>query len=300
MKISPHQIEAFTYAARLKSFSAAAMSLGVTQSAITQHVANLERLMGSQLFVRRREGLEMTRAAKELFRLSDRLCVLEQAIAEKVEDYSELKSGYLTIMANAPRPALPIIARFCQLYPDVNITFTLGSWTLAMERLKQRDIDIAIITEPNQLPGLYLKELNSSRFTAHMRFDHPLARRKELSLKHLAEEVVVLPEHGSMTQRVVGKAVLAGGLMLNRRVEMTTYPVVKEAILHGIGVGIMLERSFYQSQQLVSRPIVELPEFFPTYLASPEDKNDLTFVRRFIDIAIEETLIEEQGKPAWS
>nr|WP_321456716.1 LysR family transcriptional regulator [uncultured Cohaesibacter sp.] len=288
MKISAHQIEAFTYTARLKSFSQAANALGVTQSAITQHVANLERTMGSKLFIRRREGLEVTRAAEELFRLSDRLCTLEQAIGEKIEDYRDLKSGYLSIMANAPRPALPIIARFSQLYPDVKTTFSLGSWTLAMERLKNRDVDIAIVTEPTQLPGLYSLELEHQRFCAHMRYDHPLAKRERLSLSDLVHEAVVLPEVGSMTQRVVNEQLLTHKLSLTRVVEMTTYPVVKEAILHGIGVGIMLENCFFPSQQITSRPIEELSQTYPTFLVSPEDKNDLHFVKRFVELAVEE------------
>ncbi|MEO1189541.1 MAG: LysR family transcriptional regulator, partial [Pseudomonadota bacterium] len=47
---------AFARSARERSFSRAARSLGVTQSSVTQHVANLERQMGAQLFVRRRDG----------------------------------------------------------------------------------------------------------------------------------------------------------------------------------------------------------------------------------------------------
>ena len=36
---------------------------------------------------------------------------------------------------------------------------------------------------------------------------HPIAKRRALSLRHLAEEVVILPEDGSLTQRVVKRKV---------------------------------------------------------------------------------------------
>jgi len=43
MRPNHHQFEAFAYVVREGSFSAAATRLGVTQSTITQHIANLER-----------------------------------------------------------------------------------------------------------------------------------------------------------------------------------------------------------------------------------------------------------------
>jgi DNA-binding transcriptional LysR family regulator len=287
MKISVHQIEAFTYAARTKSFSEAARELGVTQSAITQHIANLERLMGSQLFVRRREGLELTRPGTELYDLSDQLCTIEQLIGEKIEAYGALTTGHLDIFANAPRPAMPVIARYSELYPDVGITFALGSWTVGMSKLKHREIDIAVITEPDIRPGLYARQLTESKFVACMRTDHPLTTRKRLKLKDLKDQVVVLPERGSLTQKVVQKRLLECGLSFHRQVEMTTYPVVKEAILHGIGVGIMLDDSFHPSSSLEVRPIDELDDSFATYLVTPQEKSSLRFVRSFIDLAFE-------------
>jgi len=104
MRPSPYQIAAFTHAARERSFSRAATVLGVTQSSITQHVANLEKVMGVQLFVRRREGLELTRAARELFEISDRLRTLEQLIAEKIDDYGEVST---VICASSPTCRAP-------------------------------------------------------------------------------------------------------------------------------------------------------------------------------------------------
>ena len=95
MKTNPYQISAFTHAAREGSFTRAAENLGVTQSSITQHVAKLERTMGTQLFVRRRDGLELTRAGHELFAVSDRLRTLEQLIEEKVGTTARLPPAIL-------------------------------------------------------------------------------------------------------------------------------------------------------------------------------------------------------------
>ncbi|MEO0751603.1 MAG: LysR family transcriptional regulator [Pseudomonadota bacterium] len=288
MRTSPHQIEAFTYAARERSFSKAAKALGISQSAVTQHIGNLERAMGVQLFVRRRTGLELTKPAQDLYLLSDRMCTAEQLVAEQIESYGALGTGYLKIIANAPSPALPLITQFSHRYPDVRISFTLCSWTIAMERVKQRDIDVAIITNPGSVESIYTLELVRSKYMAYLRNDHPLAERKSLSLKLLQNLPVIVPEEGSLTQRILKESLQRSKIKLNRVIEMSTFPMVKEAVLHGAGIGILLDRSFYPSRQIAMRSISELSEVFRTFLVAPADKCDLRLVRSFIDIAEEQ------------
>ena len=285
MKTSPQQIEAFTYAARERSFSRAATVLGVTQSAITQHVSKLERSMGVQLFVRKRNGLELTQPAKELFALSDRMCTIEELISERLQSYGALSTGHLNVIANAPRPALPLIAAYRDYYPEVNIQFGLYSWTVAMSMVRERAIDVAIITEPDQVDGMFSRELEQTRYMAYMRKDHQLSRSRSVSLRSLTDEPIIVPEAGSLTQRVVIERAADLGVEFNRLMTMRTFPVVKEAVLHGIGIGILLETSFYPSRQLVLKPIQEINDVFRTYLVAPADKSDLRFVRSFIDIA---------------
>lgn len=176
MKVSPYQLAAFTHAARERSFSRAAVALGVTQSSITQHVARLEQAMGTKLFVRRRSGLELTPAARELFALSDRIRILEQLVSEKIGAYGELSAGHLSIIANAPRPAMPLIAGFSRLYPKIEITFSLFSWTAAMELLQSREVDIAIIADPPPSADLFALDLVSTRLVAIGRADTPVMR----------------------------------------------------------------------------------------------------------------------------
>lgn len=285
MKPSPYQISAFTHAAREGSFSAAAVALGVTQSSITQHVANLEANMGMLLFVRRREGLVLTRAGRELFGISDRLVTLEQLIAEKIESYSSLSDGHLRIAATATRPAMPIIERFIAEHPGVQVEFSLFSWTLCSSMLRDRLVDIAVFTQPEHARGLYVRDVSSTRYLAYVRQDSRLAGKKTISLAEMASEYVLLPEDGSLTQRVVSEKLALLGLVFPRTMKTTTFPVLKEAVLHGIGVGILLENTLYPSASLVGIPITEMPETYMDCVVTQSDKSDLRLVRSFLDCA---------------
>ncbi|HUJ99052.1 MAG TPA: LysR family transcriptional regulator [Stellaceae bacterium] len=285
MKPSPYQITAFTLAAREGSFTRAAERLGVTQSSITQHVAKLERIMGTQLFVRRRDGLELTRAGRELFAVSDRLRTLEQLIEEKVGSYGEFATGHLTVIANAPCPAMPVIARYTALYPRVQLKFTLVSWAVAMQQLHEREADIAIVTQPDIDDQLYSLPVETTRYRAYVRRGHPLAGRKRVSLRDLADQIVIVPEDGSLTQRLLHRKCAELGVKLTSLLKTTTFPLVKEAVLHGVGVGLLLDDSMFPSTNLVALDIAEMQETYTNCLVTPADKRELRFVRSFIDVA---------------
>lgn len=280
-----------------REFYARGRKLGVTQSSVTQHVANLERTMGTKLFVRRRDGLELTRAGRELFAVSDRLCTLEQLIEEKVANYSEIAGGHLSVVGNAPRPAMPVIARYTTLFPRVQIEFTLLSWTSAMQRLHERAVDVAIVTEPVIDETLYGLPLEITRYRAYVRRGHPLARRRKLFLRDLAEETVIVPEDGSLTQRLLHQKCGELGVTLTRLVKTTTFPVVKEAVQHGVGIGLMLDDSMSASSELIGIEIADMNETYMNYLLTPSDKRELRFVRSFIDVAREVLDVGLVGRP---
>ncbi|MFB6464047.1 LysR family transcriptional regulator [Bradyrhizobium tunisiense] len=292
MKISSHQIAAFTEVFRRRSVSEAAAVLGVTQSAVTQHLAKLEQHMGTTLFIRHRSGLEPTKPAQELFALTDRVRVLEQLVAEKVNAYSDLLAGHMTVIANAPRPAMPIISEFNRRFPAVRITFSLAPWELAKRRLEARDVDIAVITEPDDIASLFHMELSKTRLMALVRREHRLARKETLSLAELAQERIILTEDGSLTLREVEKACVENSINMPNIIKMATYPVLKEAVLHGIGIGILLQDSVFPTEELVYKAVDELGIDFKTYVVTTSDKRRLRFVKSFFETV--EIFIENQ------
>lgn len=285
MKPNHHQITAFTYACRDGSFTRAAQHLGVTQSSITQHVAKLEKAMGTQLFIRRRDGLELTSAGRDLFALTDRLTALEQQVQEKVQDFGALEDGHLRIIANAPRPILPIIAAYNRLYPNVRIDFTLFDWTSAMTLLREFAVDIAVVAEPALSDRFFSIPVGETRYNAFLPASHAFASRDRICFRDLIGETVILPEHGSLTLREFQNAERRSGVVLSRVIRTTTFPVVQEAVLHGAGIGILLEGSLYPSSEIKSIPIVEMSQTYQNYLVTPAHKHHLRMISSFIDVA---------------
>lgn len=279
-----HQLRAFAHVARQGSFSAAARALSISQSALTQHISNLEREIGAALLIRSRQGTVLTATGREFFDLSDDILRLDQRIADKIESHRSLGAGHLRIIANAPQPALRMIKRFSASYPDVDVEFTLYDWTRAMELLLNNEVDVGFVTAPTLTDALFAREIEKARYVLYCPKEHAFANRTAVSLRDLLDQVLLLPESGSLTERVVGEAFAKAQLTCRKVVKTTTFPVMKEAILQGVGVGIFLERSASNEPRLSEIPITELPEPFTTYIVAPKSKVDYRSVQSLLTL----------------
>ncbi|MEL7257354.1 MAG: LysR family transcriptional regulator [Pseudomonadota bacterium] len=281
MNVNFHQIRAFSLVAQEGSFSAAARRLGLSQSAVTQHVSHLESLIGTHLFVRTHGGVELTRTGRDFSTLSQEFMSLEQVLADKIERYAKLESGYLNVIANAPQPALRAIEAFHKITPGVEVAFSLFDWTTSVTLLQRGEVDAAFVTSPPTNDEFYTRDIDQARFVLYCRKDHRLNWAKNVSLEDLEREVLLLPEDGSLTRKIVRQAFRKAGLKMHSVVKTTTFPVMKEAILQGVGVGIFLNQSASSEDRLVEIPIREIPDVFTTSLVVPKSKLEHRVVQNF-------------------
>src|ERR671932_1297869 len=98
MSVDPRRVLTFREVARLGSFSRAAESLSLTQSAVSQQVAALERQIGARLLLRGRGGLRLTAAGEGLLAHADvvaeRLRLADRQLADlAAEDRRAMRVG---------------------------------------------------------------------------------------------------------------------------------------------------------------------------------------------------------------
>lgn len=290
MRPNHHQFVAFAYVVREGSFSAAAIELGVTQSTITQHVSKLEENVGAQLLVRRRDGVEVTPTGQSLYDLADRLVAVDTAIGERLKGFAAMKEGRIKVIANAPQPALSIIKHFHDVFPDIHIDFGLHDWTTANSMMRNRLADIGLITDPPEHEECDRHFLMNAHYVAYCKQAPGLAKRQSINLKNIAQHTLILPEKGSLTQRVVRSKLEELNIVPNKIINMTTFPVMCEAVLQGIGVAIFLERSSMIKDGLVELKIDEFDKSHETWLVVPKDKAKLRLISEFTSTAISKTL----------
>jgi len=128
-------IEAFLSVARHRSFRKAAAELGVTPSAMSQAVRVLETRMGVALFVRTTRSVGLTEAGEQF--LSRAKPAFEELVAASgaAHDLGQRPAGLLRLTvppAVVPILLEPLIASFCQAYPDVEVEIAANPELLDM------------------------------------------------------------------------------------------------------------------------------------------------------------------------
>jgi DNA-binding transcriptional LysR family regulator len=117
-------VEVFLSVAQHRSFRRAAAELGVTPSAVSQAVRALEARVGATLFIRTTRSVGLTEAGERF--LSRAKPAFEELVAASAiaRDLGQRPAGLLRL--SVPRAVVPIlleplIASFCQAYPDVEV-----------------------------------------------------------------------------------------------------------------------------------------------------------------------------------
>ena len=128
--------------ADMRSISAAAESLGISQPALSSHLKKIESEIGAVLFDRSRQPLELTEAGRAYLDYLDRALSLEKEMKQAISDIEGLDTGSLTIGGAAffNVAYLPeAVGDFVRNYPGVDIDIVDGNVPfLAAEALKGR------------------------------------------------------------------------------------------------------------------------------------------------------------------
>lgn len=114
----------FLAVAEQNGFRAAARELGLTPSAISQSIRNLERRIGAPLFSRTTRSVGLTEAGQQLLAHAKPAADMFQAGLDAARDLGEQPSGHLRI--NAPRPSIALLVNsllpeFHEAYPNISL-----------------------------------------------------------------------------------------------------------------------------------------------------------------------------------
>lgn len=162
------QLEVFARVARDGSFTRAAESLHLAQSAVSATIAALERDLGEQLFARTTRRVETTAAGDALLPHATRILDAFQAARDAVEAVAgglsgSVRIGYMTNVTLFDIPAL--LGRFHADHPGVSLHLAPAATGTAglLEGLRRGEIDVAFLSaQPGDHPDLRIDVLAES------------------------------------------------------------------------------------------------------------------------------------------
>lgn len=183
----------FAAIAETYSFTRAAEQLRLSQPALSRQIRDLEDEIGKPLFERTSQGVRPTPAGRVLLRGAKRLLAASDALLAEVRGKPEDGLAPLRLAHFGPLSALhlaPFLRRVVRRFPRVRLFLDEDLPGVALRRLRQGTLDAALsgLQGGKAPPGMEAREVWVPPQVILLAADHPLAKRRRVTLEDLRHE----------------------------------------------------------------------------------------------------------------
>ncbi|HWR45507.1 LysR family transcriptional regulator [Sporomusa sp.] len=199
------QLRYFIAVAQSLSFTEAAKRLYITQPSLSQQIAALEKDIGVKLFIRNKQGVQLTSAGSAfLLEATDIVHRSEEAvkIAKQASCgiIGKLRVGFLGPVQG--HFLAKLLACFRRKHPGIELTFIRLSVGGIDQALLENNLDIgfSVLTDIDDLPAFSWKKISTDIVSLVMPSDHPLSFDKNIDTALLARHPFVFSDRESATR----------------------------------------------------------------------------------------------------
>ncbi|MFE2545173.1 LysR family transcriptional regulator [Actinacidiphila glaucinigra] len=288
------RLQAFIAVAEERSFTRAAERLNLVQSGVSASIRALEKDLGTPLFARTTQRVELTAAGAALVPQARRVLGALRTARQAVDEARAGLSGTLELgilYGLTPGDILRTLATFRRAHPGVELRLrgpgSRGS-SSHVEDLRKGDLDLAVLmTAGRPLDGLRLHSLVTESVVLACASDHPLADRSSVELADvMGYDVIDFPVGWGMRSAVDCAFSRAGLPPRKAMFEIDDIPTALDLVRHGLGLAFVPERI---ASDVADMRFLTVGQYRPTYdvcLAEPEDRPLNPTARAFLAEAL--------------
>ncbi len=236
-----HDLEVFIAVIGEKSFSKAAKRVFRTQPAVSLSIRRLEEELGGDLFDRASKEPILTDLGELLLNYAKQIIHVRDQIRPAVMELKNLERGMIQIGANEIGVIflLPHILAFQKKYPHIKIEVYRSHSRDIPTELVNRKIDLGIIGYDLKDDEIDTSVVYEDYLTLVVYPSHPLAKKKMVSLKQLANEVFVLHIVESTFRSRMIKLFESAKITLDSQVALPTIESIKKYVQMGQAISIV-------------------------------------------------------------
>ena len=266
-RLKMSELRVFVAVLEHRSFRKAAAALHITQPAVTKAIAGMEEILEVRLFDRRADGVEPTVHGAAFAPHAAAIFNELRSAAQELDIVSSGATGTLRI-GTVPMPGvafLPIaIKRLVTAYPDIFVSVVEARELDLAERLRKREIELAIFRSAlvNFGDDLHVETLFEEKLCVLASRDHPLAKRETITWPELLDHPWVLPPADSFFFHHLRRSLDQLGFELPRHVvESISIGFQYSMVLHGsmLSFGLRSDLAFSPHSNLLVQLPVDLP-----------------------------------------
>jgi DNA-binding transcriptional LysR family regulator len=245
--LSIRQLEVFVALVDQQSFTKAAQALGLSQSTVSGHIADLERRLGTMVVERGRRHIRPTAAGEALLAPARATLKAERTTRMAVEELTGLLRGHL-VVGGSTIPATyflpPVMATFHERYPDIALRLVTGDSRDILDRIRDSDVELGVVGVLPDEQTFESHQIGEDRLILILSPTHKLAGKEKVTISEVLAEPMVIREEGSGTREatlesLVGEAAGDPPPALNIVCEVGSTEAVKAAVRAGVGLAFV-------------------------------------------------------------
>lgn len=242
MNYSLRQLRVFVAVAHAGSFSRAGESIGLSQSAVSHSLKELEVELGVKLLDRTTREVVLTPAGEQLAPRLERL--LEELTTTLLDArvVGDRLSGTVRVAASQTLSAhlMPqSIAATTQAYPNIRFVLHDASQQRVLQSIRQGEVDFGVVIDPVQAGDLECETVLAEPFLLLCRSDHFFAGQQQVAWQALRGQKLVLQDYASGSRPLIDEAFHRQGIEVEVAQQIghptTLYPMVEA----GIGLSVI-------------------------------------------------------------
>ncbi len=252
------QLESFVAVLEKGSISSAAAFLGVSQPAVSKHIAKLEEDLGVKLFKRGHRCSVLTPEGEIVYKYATRIQNSLSDVRREIAETSDEVSGHITISASSiPGDFLlpEILVDFNSIYPNVSIEVMISDSQKAVENLVNHESDIAIVGQEKHLAGFEIHPFFNDELFLIVKKGHRLSMEERVPLRDLDGLNLVGRTSGSGTRNVLEAKLADKSVNLAElHLKFGHVMAVINAVEHGAEAGVVSKLAIPRNADIVAIP----------------------------------------------
>lgn len=241
MHLTLRQLQCFSAVAQNLSFTRAADALHLTQPAVSMQVRQLEQQTGIELTEQLGKRIHLTEAGEEVFRYARLILQQVDEMDDVLNKMKGLAGGHLRIAAisSANYFAPKLLGVFHQRFPDVGVSMDVTRQQSVLKQVADNDVDMAIMGQPPEEMNVDAIAFMDNPLVIVAHPGHRLAKKKNIALKQMEQEIFLTRESGSGTRGAMHRLFRQHKLKLTTGMEMGSLEGIKQSVQAELGVGLL-------------------------------------------------------------
>jgi DNA-binding transcriptional LysR family regulator len=283
------QLQAFLAVAETGSFQQAARQCNVTQSTISRQIQGLEAAVGIAL-LHRTAHAKLTVAGDRFLPHARKIWNEWNNATQELDDLRLGKQPELCIAAIHSVCAFhlpPVLRRFCQHHPEVQLRVTSLGSDRALKVLKDGLVDLAIVMNNRFLtasPDMVVDKLYDEPVRILMSANHPLTQFAEVPWAELVHYPQVVFKDGYGMQRLVQEQFQRQGSILKVALELNTLDAFRGIVRQGELIALLPQGAIHDvhlDPTLAVRPTTDPVLVRQVVLVTTSDRIQIPPIQRF-------------------